>query len=244
MRINIRLLGLVGLLTALSLIPRGGSAQITSLVRVQHDSFISYYDKDLHIPMIVCYLLESRHFSGSEKVGGHHFKIDTKLPRPRVKDGDYTNSGFVRGHMVAAGDRDSKKSWLKETYLTSNLVPMTMVLNSGPWKQIEDSVRLLSVDGHRLKVVKVSVDRYRESTEACNTSVARWIVRDRFSICVPDGFLCLVECLDCPLARVWGCWQRPRECITIHESTQLMKSVRPDVSLILKNILRSWNHEE
>lgn len=146
------------------------SGQPTSLIRVQHDSFVSYYDVEKHCPAIVVYILDESHFAGNEKISGRHFKADTKLPRPRVKDGDYTNSGYVRGHLCAAADRDSKRSWLKETFLTSNLVPMTYTCNSGAWKVIEDSLRVLAMAGHRLKVVKFPVWQYPEGAADCNTS--------------------------------------------------------------------------
>lgn len=145
------------------------SGQTTNLIRVQHDSFVSYYDTEKHCPAIMVYILDKSHFAGSEKISGRHFKADTKLPRPRVHDGDYRNSGFVRGHLCAAADRDSKLSWLKETYLTSNLVPMTYTCNSGAWKVIEDSLRVLASGGHRLKVVKFPIWRYPEGAADCNT---------------------------------------------------------------------------
>mgnify|MGYP003488928433 FL=1 len=146
------------------------SGQTTSLVRVQHDSFVSYYDTEKHCPAIMVYMLDRSHFAGNERLSGRHFKADTKLPRPRVHDGDYRNSGYVRGHLCAAADRDSKRTWLKETYLTSNLVPMTYTCNSGAWKVIEDSLRTLASHGHRLKVVKFPVWRYPQGAADCNTS--------------------------------------------------------------------------
>ena len=166
--------------------------QEVPLVRVQHDAFISYYDLQTHNPALVVYPLEYRHFSGSYKVSGRHFKADTKLPRPRVMDGDYSKSGYVRGHLCSAGDRDSDKSWLKETYLTSNLVPMTMVCNSGQWKMIEDSCRALAKAGHRLLVGRGPL--YRDIG-----SGTRNVIRDRVCITIPDGLFCVAKCQDCDL---------------------------------------------
>ena len=166
--------------------------QEVPLVRVQHEAFISYYDLQTHNPALVVYPLEYRHFSGSYKVSGRHFKADTKLPRPRVMDGDYSRSGYVRGHLCSAGDRDSDKSWLKETYLTSNLVPMTMVCNSGQWKMIEDSCRALARAGHRLLVGRGPL--YRDIGGG-----TRNVIRARVCITIPDGFFCVAKCQDCDL---------------------------------------------
>ena len=141
---------------------------------------------------MVCYVLEWKHFSGSNKIAGRHFKADTKLPKPRVLDKDFTGSGYVRGHLCSAGDRDSDKKWLKETYLTSNLVPMTMYCNSGPWKIIEDSCRALAKAGHRLIIARGPLfQRYPEPPAVRNTSQVR--------ITIPQGFFSFAKCLDCGL---------------------------------------------
>lgn len=209
------------------------SGQTTSLVRVQHDSFVSYYDTDKHCPAIMVYMLERAHFAGNERLSGRHFKADTKLPRPRVHDGDYRNSGFVRGHLCAAADRDSKRSWLKETYLTSNLVPMTYTCNSGAWKVIEDSLRVLAIGGHRLKVVKFPVWK---GQRVIPTGVG--------TILVPDYFFCLAECQDCKVKFSLGCENVLGRCRLIADLGEVRPFVETYVQLILHNIIELWSLEE
>lgn len=231
------------------------SGQSTSLIRVQHDSFVSYYDTEKHCPAIMVYMLDSSHFAGNEKIAGRHFKADTKLPRPRVLDGDYRNSGFVRGHLCAAADRDSKKSWLKETYLTSNLVPMTYTCNSGAWKVIEDSLRTLASGGHRFKVVKFPVWRYPESAAACITDgdlqgqqkqlkSSRVIPTGVGTILVPDYFFCLAECQDCKVKFSLGCENVLGRCKLIADLGEVRPFVENYVQLILHNIIELWSLEE
>lgn len=209
------------------------SGQTTNLIRVQHDSFVSYYDTEKHCPAIMVYILDKSHFAGNEKISGRHFKADTKLPRPRVHDGDYRNSGYVRGHLCAAADRDSKKSWLKETYLTSNLVPMTYTCNSGAWKMIEDSLRVLASGGHRLKVVKFPVWRN-----------VREIHSRAGSILVPDYFFCLAECQDCKVKFSLGCENVLGRCRLIADLGEVRPFVENYVQLILHNIIELWSLEE
>ena len=231
------------------------SGQTTSLVRVQHDSFVSYYDTAKHCPAIMVYILDESHFAGNERLSGRHFKADTKLPRPRVHDGDYRNSGYVRGHLCAAADRDSKRSWLKETYLTSNLVPMTYTCNSGAWKVIEDSLRTLASRGHRLKVVKFPVWRCSDSTAVCITSGdlrggnkqlenLRVIHYQAGTILVPDYFFCLAECQDCKVKFSLGCENVLGRCKLIAELGEVRPFVEKYVQLILHNIIDLWSQEE
>lgn len=219
-------------------------AQGVPLVKATHDSFVSYYDIQTHNPALVVYQLEYSHFAGVLKPSGRHFKMDTQLPRPRVKDGDYTNSGFVRGHLVSAGDRDSKKSWLKETYLTSNLVPMTMMCNSGPWKAIEDSCRMLAIMGHRLRVGRWPM--YNKLENVIQASQAKGVC-----IAIPTGFACAAMCLDCDLRFFDWC----PNVGTSHGRGVIQSLLRPQneviqfrndprLSILLTNIFGSWCREE
>lgn len=114
------------------------------LVLSSHKAYDSYYDLSTRNPALVVWHLDFEDFKGNLKPSTRRFKTDTQLPPPRVKDKDLKGSGYVRGHLCPAGDRDTDKDLLKETYLTSNMSPMTMVCNSGSWKIVEDSCRILA----------------------------------------------------------------------------------------------------
>lgn len=230
-----------------------GRAQ--TLVRANHDAFVSYYDVETHNPALVCYVLEASHFAGVNKVSSNRFKMDTKLPRPRIKDDDYKNWTYVRGHLCSAGDRDSNKKWLKETYLTSNLVPMTMYCNAGAWRRVEDSCRAVAMQGHRLKVCRLPLyDRYPEGHQARNTrSVGSTQIVTRPA--VPSAFLCLADCLDCDVRLSLCVTQSGYLCDTISMERKMFQETSsmgnviqfmndPRVSVLLHNILGSWSQEE
>lgn len=208
-------------------------AQTVPLVRVAHDSFTSYYDLQTHCPALVVYQLEARHFSGSYKIAGRHFKMDTQLPRPRVKDGDFSGTGYVRGHLCSAGDRDSDKAWLKETYLTSNLVPMTMVCNSGAFKAVEDSCRRAALAGHRLLIARGPIHEFCDTISAAT-------IGSRVTIRVPAAIFSFAKCLDCGYRYVTAVRNThfQESCITY----QVKYDER--VAILLTNIMGLWSREE
>lgn len=234
---------------------RAMHAQPLPLVRAQHDSFVSYYDLEKHNPAMVVYQLEFSHFAGTNKVGNRHFKMDTQLPRPRVKDSDYSNTGYVRGHLCSAGDRDSNKAWLKETYLTSNLVPMTMVCNSGGFKAIEDSCRALAMRGHKLLIGRVPL--YGD-IPTCLEHVSQ----TRVCITIPDAFFCVAMCRDCDLryiALIQNDGTNPPEVVSQSRSGHLQDVIHEQIcsrntegvfryderiSILLTNIFGLWCREE
>ena len=161
------------------------------LVLVRHDAFISYYDCSVLNPACVVWVLTPEAFQGNLKPTTRHFKTDTQLPTPRVKDSDLKGTGYVRGHLCPAGDRDSDKGLLKQTYLTSNLTPMTMVCNSGPWKAVEDSCRRLALCHGKLLCAAGIVPEYGDT-----------IVSGHKKIFVPGRFWKMAKCLVHP-DEVW-----------------------------------------
>lgn len=158
--------------------------QSAPLEYVKHKSYEVYYDKQAQTPLVVIYDVQLSDFAGTEKVSTRHFKKDTKLSRPWVSDDDYKNSGYVRGHMCAAGFRDSNKALMKDTYYCSNICPMTMVCNSGSWKVQEDFIRAKCSGGCKLRVVAVA--NFREGDT---------IRIGKHGVRVPGYFVRYVKCL-------------------------------------------------
>ena len=122
-------------------------------VMAKHLTYDVIYDYGHMSPAVVCYDLEEKDFRGSISSKPKYFKQDRLLPPPRVKNEDFRFSGYERGHLCPAGDRDARKDWFKDTFFTSNIVPMTGVCNSGAWKEVELSCRKAAVNGHPLRIV-------------------------------------------------------------------------------------------
>ena len=121
-------------------------------VQAKHLTYEVIYDYGHMSPAVVLYELEEKDFRGSINSKPKYFKQDRLLPPPRVKNEDFRFSGYERGHLCPAGDRDARKDWYKDTFVTSNIIPMTGVCNSGPWKEVELGCRKSAVLGHPLKI--------------------------------------------------------------------------------------------
>jgi DNA/RNA endonuclease G (NUC1) len=73
------------------------------------------------------------------------FFTDTNLP-PNfywVTTGDYTHSGFDRGHMCPSADRTDTEADNDAVFFMSNIVPQNSINNSGVWAQFEGYCRSL-----------------------------------------------------------------------------------------------------
>ncbi len=71
------------------------------------------------------------------------FRPDGILPKGtyQVTPGDYTNSGYDRGHMVPSADRTANEQDNSATFLMTNIFPQTAENNRGPWKELENYCR-------------------------------------------------------------------------------------------------------
>lgn len=137
------------------------------LVAAHHLSYDIIYDYSLMQPAAVMWTLNTSDFNGRNMAKPKYFKQDRLLPPPRVKNSAFSFSGYQRGHLCPSGDRDSRRDWFRDTFYTSNIVPMTAEVNSGAWKETEVFCRQLATDGHHLKIVAGPV--WYQSTEVSNT---------------------------------------------------------------------------
>lgn len=80
--------------------------------------------------------------SFNRKTGGDFHAEDLLPPAQRVAKGDYTRSGYDRGHMAPAGDFGSSKP---ESFSMANMVPHAGPLNRRIWAGIEEAVRNLAL---------------------------------------------------------------------------------------------------
>ena len=194
------------------------SLEAQPLVKTSHKAYDSYYDLSTRNPALVVWHLDFEDFKGNLKPSTRRFKTDTQLPPPRVKDKDLKGSGYVRGHLCPAGDRDTDKGLLKETYLTSNMAPMTMVCNSGSWKIVEDSCRILAKRHGKLIVAAGPI--------FLDDSLGVHKVK---GISVPAAFFRIARCTTHP-EHMWV-W-------LVQNSRSETKQVRIDVS-VLQDVLQA-----
>ena len=80
------------------------------------------------------------------------FKVDKRCKPYTAANTDYLLSGYDRGHLCPAADRQSDKARMKQTFLLSNVVPQLPALNRGEWKFLEEACRAIARNGQALKI--------------------------------------------------------------------------------------------
>ena len=89
---------------------------------------------------------------GNVKRGKFH--VDTSLPDGfnRITTGDYTGSGFDRGHLCNSKDRTKNRKNNDATFNMTNILPQSADNNQGPWVKLEDFGRTLAGQGKELYI--------------------------------------------------------------------------------------------
>lgn len=168
------------------------------IIHVKHQTYEILYNQDLLTPECVYYTLREADFKGTQKSKPKYFKADYLLPPPRRKNKDFQFTGYQRGHLCPSGDRDSRKDWFKDTFFTSNIVPMTPVVNAGIWKDIETECRNMATEGHVLKIACGII------APSCITPYPR-----TGSYYVPDTLFKIAVCMHCDTLN--KCWLVPND---------------------------------
>lgn len=122
---------------------------------IHHYGHSLSYNPDAMIPMWTAYTLYAGDMEG-DAVRPRYFSPD---PAPEIagfplaEHWHYTNSGWVRGHMVPAGDLKYDQQAMDDSFLTTNVCPMDMGFNNGIWKRLEEKVRKLAAQYDHVYII-------------------------------------------------------------------------------------------
>jgi endonuclease G len=84
-----------------------------------------------------------------------NFRPDNTLPEGwyRANPGDYTNTGFDRGHLCPSDDRDKTEEDNNATFLMTNIIPQAPNNNRTTWRNLEEYCRSLMEKGNELYII-------------------------------------------------------------------------------------------
>ncbi len=103
--------------------------------------YISVYDPQRKVPLVVAEKLQPGEFDGSVS-RADNFQPDPDLTALQSAAlNDYRGSGYARGHMAPAGDFSSSDDAMSESFYLSNIVPQDSGMNSGVWSSLESATR-------------------------------------------------------------------------------------------------------
>lgn len=112
----------------------------TTGVLVSHQYFTLSYSEDHEQAEWVAYELNKSHIKNSD-FERPDFVQDRSVASGSADWRNYKNSGYDRGHLLPAADREFDYNAYHETFLTSNISPQDRKFNGGIWNKLEQKTR-------------------------------------------------------------------------------------------------------
>jgi endonuclease G len=116
--------------------PNGKEIVVPKTVVLCNSFFATVYDDDNNATVFSTEVVQDRLVKTPRT---DNFRADKRIidsPTPA----DYTNTGYDRGHMVAAANADSAVE-MSDTFLMTNMTPQLPSVNRVAWKNLEERVR-------------------------------------------------------------------------------------------------------
>ena len=159
---------------------------------IRHTGFTLSYNPETMLPDWVAYELEAGDLEG-DAVRKPSFSPD---PSPELRGYElaqhyhYSHSGWVRGHMVPAGDLKYDQAAMDDSFYTTNVCPMNMQFNNGIWKRLEEVCRRWAREYGHIYIVTGPIVGGNVNGKVGDSGI---VVPDAFfkAVLVPvgDGFL-------------------------------------------------------
>ena len=136
-----------------------GSDTLYTLINEQ-GRYVVNYDPDTRNARWAAYILTRAEAGVSNAERSNRFTTDTRLSGrgwAAASTGDYTRSGYDRGHLVPSADRDDNQTENRATFVMTNISPQRPGLNRHVGKNLESRVRKWALEHDSLYIVTAGV---------------------------------------------------------------------------------------
>ncbi|MGI9135339.1 MAG: DNA/RNA non-specific endonuclease [Rhodoferax sp.] len=104
------------------------------------DGFAVLYSATSKTPLLVVEMLDGAQLHDTQTRNNAFFADPRLAPGARAELTDYLGSGWDRGHLAAAADRDTAQA-MAQSFALSNMVPQDPVNNRKIWSKVEADTR-------------------------------------------------------------------------------------------------------
>ncbi|MCR5605287.1 MAG: DNA/RNA non-specific endonuclease [Treponema sp.] len=106
----------------------------------KYSGFTLCYREDYEQAEWVAYCLTKDELT-KESERSNDFHEDKNISTKSATPGDYTRSGYDRGHLAPAGDMSFSTQAMQDSFNMSNMSPQVPAFNRGIWKNLEEQTR-------------------------------------------------------------------------------------------------------
>ena len=96
---------------------------------IRHEGYTVSYNSDYRVANWVAYELTSTEAKSKKNERSNKFVRDPQVKGASAENGDYTRTGYDRGHLAPAGDMKWSAKAMRESFYLSNITPQKPGLN-------------------------------------------------------------------------------------------------------------------
>jgi endonuclease G, mitochondrial len=183
---------------------------------IERSQYILSYNRSKLIPNWAIWQLNRDWLGDRPRIP---FEPDNTLPSGWEKaiPDDYTGSGFDRGHVVPAADRNKTAEDSEAVFLMTNILPQAPDNNRGVWEQLESYCRDLVAQGKELYIMAGGAG------EGGTGEKGRKSTLSRVGISVPASMWKVVLVNDRPITDVAEVTEKTRVIAVIIPNKQGLK---------------------
>lgn len=119
---------------------------------IHHTGYTVSYNESWRLPNWIGYELTRQETFGTEK-RNNRFIADPEVIGVIATNGDYTHSGYDKGHMAPAADMKWSSIVMTESFYFSNMCPQHPDLNRRKWKDLEEKVRKWAIKDSAIVII-------------------------------------------------------------------------------------------
>lgn len=133
------------------------------VVTISKDAYQSTYDLSLLCPKQVQWNLYSTDLGKIQRERGWRFRNDIPSELAVGRHGDYSGTGYDRGHLCPSADRTSSLDLMKQTFSMSNICPQFPHVNQVTWYDTEVFCRKAAIQYDSVTIIVVPVFLQRDT---------------------------------------------------------------------------------
>ena len=109
---------------------------------ITREGYTLGYSNQKRQALWVSYILSKEALEAPQVKRSNDFRRDPAVKYNPVDPGEYTRSGFDRGHLAPAADMAYSRKVMSESFFMSNMSPQTAGCNRRSWLAVETQVRI------------------------------------------------------------------------------------------------------
>lgn len=185
---------------------------------INRPQYVMSYNRSKAIPNWASWQLNQNWLGSRPRIP---FEPDNTLPSgwEKVIPNDYTGSGFDRGHVVPAADRNKTADDSSAVFLMTNIFPQAPDNNQGPWAQLESYCRDLAAQGKELYIVAGGAGEGGTGEKGGRGTIAKG------KVSVPASTWKVIVVSDRPGSGIAGITERSRVIAVIMPNKQGIEAI-------------------